>query len=310
MRVNAVLQKHRTETEVMLLNFTETELILMIQSKVEENLHLDYKGAGSLASTDGKKKEIAKDISAFANSDGGIVIYGIKEFDDAQHRHLPERLDPIDRYNISKEWLEQVINSNIQPKIENLTINPITLSSAINHVAYVVRVPKSNTAHQASDKKYYKRYNFESVAMEDYEIKDIINRQSSPQLSLVLNPELTTYNLNVLRFPIILNNKSRRLAKDVKLSIRFNDFQNYTFGQLEGFTDESHLNLGRKVYSSATQFQVYNGMDSHVGFFQLTLNENVFNVNVTVSILCDNMLPVVTSFMVIIENDKPSYFLY
>ena len=54
----------------------------MILNQTEENLHLDYKGAGSLATIDGKKKEISKDISAFANSDGGFVIYGIREFDD------------------------------------------------------------------------------------------------------------------------------------------------------------------------------------------------------------------------------------
>lgn len=300
----------RNGVKFLLLNFIETELVQMILSQVEENLHLDYKGAGSLDSTDKKKKEIAKDISAFANSDGGMVIYGIREFDDDLRRHLPERLDPIDRNNISKEWLEQVINSNIQPKIENLTIHPIALSSAINHVVYVVKIPKSNTAHQASDKKYYKRYNFESVAMEDYEIKDIINRLSSPQLSLILNPEQTTYNLRVLRFPIILNNKSRRLAKDVKLCVIFNDFQNYTFEQTEGFTDESNINPGRKVFNTTNQIQVYNGMNTHVGFFQLNLNENFFSVNVTVTILCDNMLPVTVSFELIIQNDMPFYFLY
>jgi hypothetical protein len=291
----------------MLIDFIESELMQMILSQVEENLHLDYKGAGSLSSTDSKKKEIAKDISAFANSDGGMVIYGIREFDDAARRHLPEKLDPIDRNAISKEWLEQVINSNIQPKIENLTIHPITLSSAINHVAYVIKIPKSNTAHKASDKKYYKRYNFESVAMEDYEIKDIINRLSSPQLSLVLDPLQTTFNLGVLRFPIILNNKSKRLAKDVKMSITFNDFQNYDFLQTDGFTDESRVNLGRKIYSSTHRIIVYNGLNAHIGFFQLQLHENIFLINVTVTIYADNMLPETITFAVAIVNNTPIF---
>jgi hypothetical protein len=146
--------------------------------------------------------------------------------------------------------------------------------------------------------------------MEDYEIKDIINRQSTPQLSLILSPEQTTSNLRVLRFPIILNNQSRRLAKDVKLCVIFNDFQNYTFGQTEGFVDESHLNPGRRVYNTINQIQVYNGMNSHVGFFQLTLNENTYNVNVTVTVLCDNMLPITASFILYIENDIPTYYPY
>jgi predicted HTH transcriptional regulator len=40
--------------------------------KIEENSNLDYKATDSLNKTlDSKKKEIAKDVSAMANSDGG-----------------------------------------------------------------------------------------------------------------------------------------------------------------------------------------------------------------------------------------------
>ena len=38
--------------------------------------------------------------------------------------------------------------------------------------------------HQAKDKKYYKRYNFESVAMEGYELKDILTRRSEPYFEI------------------------------------------------------------------------------------------------------------------------------
>ena len=291
----------------MLTNFTEAELSQMILNQTEENLHLDYKGAGSLATTDPKKKEISKDISAFANSDGGFVIYGIKEFDDNARRHLPERLDPVDRTVISKEWLEQVINSNIQPKIYGLTIHPIGLASSPNHVAYIVNIPKSNTAHQASDKKYYKRYNFESVAMEDYEIKDIINRLSSPALQLVLRPQQTTFALSVVQFPIILRNNSIRIAKDVKLNITFNDSQNYNFQEADGFQDMSHLNPGRKIYSANQEMKIYNGTDTYIGRFSLRLNENIQRVNITTTIFGDNMFPISNIFEILIENDIATY---
>jgi hypothetical protein len=291
----------------MLTNYIEAELSQMITNQIEENLHLDYKGAGTLAATDGKKKEIAKDISAFANSDGGFVIYGILEYGDLARRHLPEKFDPIDRTVISKEWLEQVINSNIQPKISGLTIHPIALTSAANHVVYVVNIPKSNTAHQASDKKYYKRYNFESVAMEDYEIKDILNRLSSPDLNLILNSAQITFDLSVLRFPIILRNNSKRLAKDVRLTVEFIDFENYNCQLFAGFSDESHINLGRKVYSTNQKIEVYNGIDTHVGDFQLTLNDNILNVTVKLTICCDNMSASIIIFGIVIQNNIPTY---
>lgn len=143
----------------------------LILNQVEENIHLDYKAAEALAKTDGKRKEIAKDVSAFANSDGGLIIYGVKEFQDSTNRHLPEKLDPIDRNNFSKEWLEQVINGGISPRIESIKISSIPIEESSNKVIYIVEIPKSVTAHQASDFRYYKRYNFESSAMHDFEVR-------------------------------------------------------------------------------------------------------------------------------------------
>lgn len=154
----------------------------LISEEEEENLHLDYKAANALGKTDGKKSEISKDVSAMANSDGGAIIYGISEYKDKESRYKPEKIDPVERRQFSKEWLEQVINSNIQPKIKNIIITPVTISET--EVVFVVKVPKSDTAHQAKDKRYYKRYNFESVPMDDYEVKDILNRAKNPKIGM------------------------------------------------------------------------------------------------------------------------------
>ena len=51
-------------------------------------------------------------------------------------------------------------------------------------MVYAVEIPKSHTAHQAMDKRYYKRYNFECVPMEHYEILDVLNRQQNPRIEL------------------------------------------------------------------------------------------------------------------------------
>lgn len=161
---------------------TKAELEKLIADEIEESFNLEYKGADALQNTARRKKEIAKDVSSFANSSGGVIIYGIKEYDKPEKRHLPESITPINRDQISREWLEQVINSNISPKIDNLKIYPVILDD-INAVVYIVEIPMSNTAHQnTADKRYYRRYNFEAVPMLDYEIRDILNRTKDPEI--------------------------------------------------------------------------------------------------------------------------------
>ena len=163
---------------------TVEALNLLIKNEVQESTHLDYKASPAI---DNKKKgEIAKDASAFANSDGGIIIYGIQE-----NEHLPVKIDEgVDHSKYTREWLEQVINSNISPIIDGIEIVQIPLSS--ERSSFVIKIPKSfRTPHQEQiSKKYYRRYNFLSQPMEDYEINEIRNR------SFTITP-LVNFDINI-----------------------------------------------------------------------------------------------------------------
>ena len=158
--------------------YTKEDIQYLIDSHMEESIHLDYKASGALVNTEGKKKEISKDIAAFANSDGGIIVYGLEE-----HGHKAVAFSYIDGNVITKEWLEQVINSTINQKIKNVEIFPIRNHGNIAESIYVVRIPRSyNAPHMSSDKCYYKRYNFQSVKMEEYEVRDLFHRHNSARL--------------------------------------------------------------------------------------------------------------------------------
>jgi len=165
--------------------WTEDDLLSMHSAQTKESLYLEFKGSLALANTDGKKNEISKDVSAFANSAGGDILYGVfqTETPPASFKGIDGGVNPN---TISPEWIEQVINSNIQPRISGIRINSIELKTTYpGYCAYAVHIPaSSNAPHQASDKRYYKRFNFISIPMEDYEIRDISNRARKPELSV------------------------------------------------------------------------------------------------------------------------------
>lgn len=193
------------------MDYNKNYILSLLENKVEESLNIEYKAAMALGKDSPKKIEISKDISAFANSDGGIIIYGVRE--DNEQKHFPKELDPIKRKDFPKEWLEQVINDKIRPRIDSLKIHPITISD--EDVVYVVEIEKSNTAHQADDKRYYKRFNFQSVPMYDYEVRDILNRQKHPKLDLFFGFENQFKTLTVY-----VNNIGSVFANYVNVKIR------------------------------------------------------------------------------------------
>lgn len=163
---------------------TEDDLKALVANKIQEDLHLDYKQCGALSWKDKSIIEATKDVSSFANADGGQIVYGIIE-----DKHIPTSLDlGFDPSLIRKEWLEDILYSGIRPRIPDLSIKQITLQSMANNcVAYVVSIPKSYSGpHQSKDRKYYKRFNFKSEPMEDYEVRDVANRKALPQRPIVL----------------------------------------------------------------------------------------------------------------------------
>lgn len=160
--------------------FTQEILESLLLSNLEESINIEFKSAKSLSKEPAVKKEISKDISSFANSDGGIIFYGIDE-----ENHIATSFSFIDGNIFTKEWLENIIISNIQNRIEDLKITPVRFDNDIKQTIYVVKIPQSNHApHINGDKKYYRRYNFQSVPMEEYEIRNLYLRQKISKVYL------------------------------------------------------------------------------------------------------------------------------
>src|SRR5215813_4904636 len=83
---------------------TKSDLDRLIEEDIQESLTLDYKDARALEKTDQKRNELCKDVSAFANSDGGQIIYGIQETG-----HHPVRVQDNDAVTLAYRWASAVL---------------------------------------------------------------------------------------------------------------------------------------------------------------------------------------------------------
>lgn len=177
----------------------------LISDEIQESLHLDYKDSRAL--TKKSRDEVVKDVTAFANADGGVIVYGVEE-----DGHLPVRIDGgVNNSDMNREWLDQIIAVNVTPPIYGIRIRQIP-HTAKNHSLYVIEIPKSYRGpHQSSDKKYYKRYNFRSSPMDHYEIFDIANRKSRVPTPIKVDVEIVRYMVR-----LTVENISNYHIQDVK----------------------------------------------------------------------------------------------
>ncbi len=163
----------------------------MLARRAPEDGHLDYKRRDSLLGNSNKRgDEVSKDVSAFMNSDGGALVYGVRDSKASDKvGGVPEPFDPrIDGYEqgeITREQIEDIVTGNTQPK-PGPDLFRVIEAQLSGRLVFVVDIAKSmQGAFQAKDKKYYRRFNFKSEPMDHWEIEDVRNRAVGPDLQLV-----------------------------------------------------------------------------------------------------------------------------
>jgi hypothetical protein len=176
----------------------------LISARIEEGLTLDYKREP------GNNKELAKDMSAFANTEGGTLIYGISSRD-----RIPTALSWIEGDNI-EERIQNVAATSIYPKIEGITVSRYPNPSNEKQAIYVVQVPKSRHAPHMSDNRYYKRHGSISIAMDHEEIKNaLLGKGRTTALAFEISANLSlldkTYTL-IERVYVMSPQKRKRIA--------------------------------------------------------------------------------------------------
>lgn len=166
-------------------NWTEANLRQLIADRIAESSELEFKRSDALpsdpAQRQGAAKEISKDVSAIANTNGGVLIYGIKA--NAKTNEAEELDAGVDLKVVQPDWLQQIISSHISPQV-NVQIRSIPLVSAgAGRHALLLEIQRSLRGAQASDKRYYRRRNCLNDMLDDWEVRELLNRSSHPLVS-------------------------------------------------------------------------------------------------------------------------------
>jgi len=205
---------------------TRSDLEKLLIDGAVENTRLEFKASAALARDNKAMNDMCIDVSAMANSAGGQIIYGI---DESKKTKGPTRVDSgVDDPSITREWIGQVLNARIQPRLNGLRIDEIDLESGKRGFSISVSSTKAGP-HQAPDNRYYKRFELEVRPMADYEVRDVMSRASSPYLEPVLTFDgRVTTNLSFgfnaegsdpIQIKVILRNESSTPAEHTAFMI-------------------------------------------------------------------------------------------
>jgi Schlafen, AlbA_2 len=159
------------------------EFILIRQS---EELFLDFKRSAN----DGNGKRLhdrdlnnlAKAISGFGNSEGGVIIWGVDASPDIDDADVAKARKPIKNVARFVSWLEGTVSGRTVPAHIGVQNHPIYIGSGNGFVATLI--PKSERApHQAiPEEKYYMRAGSNFVPVPHGVLAGMFGRRPQPIL--------------------------------------------------------------------------------------------------------------------------------
>lgn len=173
--------------EIYLLNLPSGEFDWI---EFKETRKLDFLLPG--INRDVVLRELSKQVSAFANSGGGIIVFGIEN---------PRSGDPLkvdDQGGVSlnlgngtREWLEDIVPKLVDFPLSKINVyelvakdNEATQIKADKGI-FIIDIPSSEQApHQAIDNLYYARVGGKSKPINHRFVMDIIGRAKHPKLKM------------------------------------------------------------------------------------------------------------------------------
>lgn len=195
----------------------------LIASGQEENLHLDFKLVNSAQMNRDDRRNLAKALSGFSNSDGGIVVWGIDARANEAGINCACGKRVVAPLSLFITKLNEFTGSHVNPSVDGVLHRRIAVEGDSGFG--VTLVPRSDSGpHMAKggEDRYYKRSGDSFRRMEHFDIEDMFGRRSRPRLNLMYRiMRGPGRSGEVLDFKVILSiyNDGRGTARAPYLSI-------------------------------------------------------------------------------------------
>jgi len=231
---------------------------LVNERKEREGYHLDFKG--DFRNLDKVKKELSKDISAFANTGGGFLIIGVDK------NYIINGIESVIQNKPIDEWLNQILSSNIEPPVFYFDPKVIAIPGC-EKVIVVIHIPEStkkphivtewNTYHvrindssksanhnqirdmfEFSKNRADEFYNFlKKKNLSEVESPDFGINQNSRQLFCEVKPLLSRPT------PFVIFSLFPKYPNEEKISLPFNEFSSWLLKNDKGYSPCPNISI-------------------------------------------------------------------
>jgi hypothetical protein len=256
----------------------------------EEHLQLDFKTVNNanLNGTD-DKKTLARCISGFANSAGGIVIWGIDARKNALNIDCAVGAVEITSLSTFLSRLNELSSQATSPAVDGIVHRKFEIGANRGFAATLI--PESGSGpHMAKlgENRYYKRNGQQFLQVEHFDLEDMFGRRQRPNLEISVSNKVRSDHEGHEELEIRVINRGRALAKHVGF---FAELHGGMIAGVHGFVDASNLNPGRQIFTYDSQFNVVhpNRFNTMLGTAVIRRNNPNERIELSINYYCEHM---------------------
>ena len=277
----------RTDFELMTLEVIQA----FVGSGREEDLHLDFKTVGDVTLSRDDRKSLAVALSGYANSDGGLIVWGVEARPGADGVDCASALRQVSNAQLLLGRLNTLTGQGVSPLVDGVEHRAIVLEDGSGFC--ISCIPASDSGPhmaKAGEDRYFKRNGSSFYRMEHFDLEDMFGRRQRPSLSLRLSlvPRPADDPHEEVHFSVI--NDGRGVAKHAGFTCSFQP--DVTVAGVRGhLVNVAGLNRGAPIVSYQDSVGVVhpNGIASSAGHAIIQRAGKGEPLAFRVSIYCENM---------------------
>jgi hypothetical protein len=263
-----------------------------VTDRVQEGIYLEFKTKKDNRTPELDESDafqLSRALSGFANSDGGVIVWGV-ETDKEERARL---LKPIPAIADFEARIKKSLLNSVQPMVDDVRIESF-LDGGANASGYLkCLIPRSEkTPHRAlrANREYYRRSTEGFYRLEHFDLEDAFGRRPRPVLSVHLDllPRPGDDPHEEVRFAFL--NEGRGPARHAAFTCAFDP--GVQVAQAAGrISDNSSLNAGRPVVSHQEDVAVIHPVPivSSVGAVVIKRPDKGSPLPITIRWYCEGM---------------------
>lgn len=268
----------------------------LIEEGEVENQYLECKSPQAPHIGPGLRQELGEAISGFANSGGGIILWGVST---APHSHSKtDVLNQIEEIGAVRNFKRQIDLATIT-LMDSQTVSCqsklILKNSSDTKGIVITLVPPTpgDPIRSITDREFYIRVgpNFSKMPYET--IRRMFAGSAGPDLHPIFDSRLVELQPDESwKIPIIVMNNSSAAAKDTEVSVTVDNPASCDQITSEQLIDQSGINPGVKIFMVDVGNPIYRGKNRVVGSLVVKMKKGKIakrKLDLTIDLFSSNM---------------------